>query len=113
MIRLSGYTEDEKTNIAVKYLLPKQLKNNGVKEEELLVTEPAVRDIVENADLILDENRRGAGRVQHQEFVPPLEGALLHEVGFEAKLRQDKPDEARMRTEGMMVQGRHAAFSRL
>ena len=46
VIRLSGYTEDEKTNIAVKYLLPKQLKNNGVKEEELDMTEPAVRDIV-------------------------------------------------------------------
>ena len=46
VIRLSGYTEDEKTNIAIKYLLPKQLKNNGVKEEELLVTEEAVRDIV-------------------------------------------------------------------
>jgi ATP-dependent Lon protease len=35
VIRLSGYTEDEKTNIAMKYLLPKQLKNNGVKDEEL------------------------------------------------------------------------------
>ncbi len=46
VIRLSGYTEDEKTNIAMKYLLPKQLKNNGVKEGELQVTEPAVRDIV-------------------------------------------------------------------
>ncbi|MDD2881453.1 MAG: endopeptidase La [Rhodoferax sp.] len=46
VIRLSGYTEDEKTNIALKYLLPKQLKNNGVKEGELLVTEEAVRDIV-------------------------------------------------------------------
>ncbi len=46
VIRLSGYTEDEKTNIAIKYLLPKQLKNNGVKEEELAVTEDAVRDIV-------------------------------------------------------------------
>jgi len=46
VIRLSGYTEDEKTNIAIRYLLPKQLKNNGVKEEELLVTEDAVRDIV-------------------------------------------------------------------
>ncbi|NCN71279.1 MAG: endopeptidase La [Betaproteobacteria bacterium] len=46
VIRLSGYTEDEKTNIAIKYLLPKQLKNNGVKESELLVTEEAVRDIV-------------------------------------------------------------------
>ena len=46
VIRLSGYTEDEKTNIAVRYLLPKQLKNNGVKEAELLVREDAVRDIV-------------------------------------------------------------------
>ena len=46
VIRLSGYTEDEKTNIACRYLLPKQLKNNGVKTTELLVTEDAVRDIV-------------------------------------------------------------------
>jgi ATP-dependent Lon protease len=46
VIRLSGYTEDEKVNIALKYLLPKQLTNNGVKEAELLVTEEAVRDIV-------------------------------------------------------------------
>ena len=46
VIRLSGYTEDEKTNIAIKYLLPKQLKNNGVKEEELQVTEEAIRDII-------------------------------------------------------------------
>ena len=46
VIRLSGYTEDEKVSIALKYLLPKQLKNNGVKDEELLVTEDAVRDVV-------------------------------------------------------------------
>ena len=46
VIRLAGYTEDEKTNIACRYLLPKQLKNNGVKESELEVTEAAVRDIV-------------------------------------------------------------------
>jgi ATP-dependent Lon protease len=46
VIRLSGYTEDEKTHIAVKYLLPKQMKNNGVKDEELSVDEAAVRDIV-------------------------------------------------------------------
>ncbi|MEZ5702093.1 MAG: AAA family ATPase [Burkholderiaceae bacterium] len=32
VIRLSGYTEDEKTNIAIRYLLPKQLKNNGIRE---------------------------------------------------------------------------------
>lgn len=46
VIRLSGYTEDEKVSIAIKYLLPKQLKNNGVKETELLISEEAVRDIV-------------------------------------------------------------------
>jgi len=46
VIRLSGYTEDEKTNIAIRYLLPKQMKNNGVKDSELVVTEGAVRDVV-------------------------------------------------------------------
>jgi len=46
VIRLSGYTEDEKTNIAMKYLLPKQLTNNGVREGELQIAEEAVRDIV-------------------------------------------------------------------
>src|SRR6476619_4646254 len=39
VIRLSGYTEDEKVNIALRYLLPKQAKNNGVKEDELELTE--------------------------------------------------------------------------
>ncbi|MBM3391019.1 MAG: endopeptidase La [Betaproteobacteria bacterium] len=46
VIRLSGYTEDEKVNIAQRYLLPKQMKNNGLKKEELSVTEDALRDIV-------------------------------------------------------------------
>ncbi len=46
VIRLSGYTEDEKVNIALKYLLPKQAKNNGVKDSEMEVTESAVRGIV-------------------------------------------------------------------
>jgi len=46
VIRLSGYTEDEKVNIAMRYLLPKQMKNNGVKKTELTVTESAIRDIV-------------------------------------------------------------------
>lgn len=46
VIRLSGYTEDEKTHIAMQYLLPKQITNNGVKEGELQVTEDALRDIV-------------------------------------------------------------------
>lgn len=46
VIRLSGYTEDEKTNIATKYLVPKQFTNNGVKADELRIDESAVRDIV-------------------------------------------------------------------
>jgi ATP-dependent Lon protease len=46
VIRLSGYTEDEKINIAIKYLLPKQMTNNGVKESELKIGDDAVRDIV-------------------------------------------------------------------
>jgi ATP-dependent Lon protease len=46
VIRLSGYTEDEKTSIAQRYLLPKQIKNNGLKEEEISVAESAIRDII-------------------------------------------------------------------
>ncbi len=46
VIRLSGYTEDEKVNIAQRYLVPKQQKNNGVKDEELQVTEGAIRGII-------------------------------------------------------------------
>jgi ATP-dependent Lon protease len=46
VIRLPGYTEDEKMNIARRYLLPKQMKNNGLKEEELKVTDAALLDIV-------------------------------------------------------------------
>ena len=46
IIRLSGYTEDEKVSIAMRYLLPKQVKNNGLKASEISVSEPAIRDIV-------------------------------------------------------------------
>jgi ATP-dependent Lon protease len=46
VIRLSGYTEDEKMNIGIKYLLPKQMKNTGLKDGELSISEAAVRDIV-------------------------------------------------------------------
>jgi len=46
VIRLSGYTEDEKVHIAFDHLLPKLMKNNGVKEGELSISEDAVRDIV-------------------------------------------------------------------
>ncbi|MCB1886807.1 MAG: endopeptidase La [Rhodocyclaceae bacterium] len=46
VIRLSGYTEDEKVNIAVRYLLPKQIKNNGLKTSEISVTDEAIRDAI-------------------------------------------------------------------
>jgi len=46
VIRLPGYTEDEKMNIAKKYLLPKQMKNNGLKDGELKVDEKVLLDII-------------------------------------------------------------------
>src|SRR6266700_770898 len=45
-IRLPGYTEDEKMNIARKYLVPKQMKNNGLRDDELKVSDAALMDIV-------------------------------------------------------------------
>jgi len=46
VIRLSGYTEDEKVNIAQRYLIPKQMKNNGLNEGELSIGESALRGII-------------------------------------------------------------------
>ncbi len=46
VIRLAGYTEDEKLNIAQRYLAPKQQKNNGVKPDEMELTESAIRGII-------------------------------------------------------------------
>ncbi|MGE7992923.1 endopeptidase La, partial [Pseudomonas sp. NPDC089554] len=46
IIRLPGYTEDEKVNIAVKYLTPKQVKANGLKKDELDIDVSAIRDII-------------------------------------------------------------------
>ena len=46
VIRLAGYTEDEKLNIAQRYLVPKQQKNNGVRDGEMAITESALRGIV-------------------------------------------------------------------
>lgn len=46
VIRIPGYTEEEKINIARKYLLPKQIKANGLKPEEISIDEEAIRDII-------------------------------------------------------------------
>ena len=46
VIRISGYTEDEKINIATRYLVGKQKRNNGLKEEEISINKPALIDIV-------------------------------------------------------------------
>jgi ATP-dependent Lon protease len=46
IIRLSGYTEDEKINIAERHLLPKTIENHGLKKDELVVSDSALRDIV-------------------------------------------------------------------
>ncbi|MBW2209249.1 MAG: endopeptidase La, partial [Deltaproteobacteria bacterium] len=46
VIRIPGYTEDEKINIAMRYLMPKQIENNGLKDEEISISQNAIRDIV-------------------------------------------------------------------
>ena len=46
VIRLSGYTEEEKINIAMRYLVPKQMKNHGLEEGEIGISEASIRDMV-------------------------------------------------------------------
>jgi len=46
IIRIPGYTEDEKINIAERYLKPKQMRNNGLRDNELVIEESAVRDLI-------------------------------------------------------------------
>ena len=46
VIRIPGYTEDEKINIAMRYLLAKQIKNNGLKDNEVSISENAIRDLI-------------------------------------------------------------------
>jgi ATP-dependent Lon protease len=48
VIRIPGYTEDEKLNIALRYLIPKQLRENGLKDEELRITRATVLDIIQH-----------------------------------------------------------------
>ena len=46
VIRISGYTEDEKTEIAKRYLVPKQIKDNGLKDEEWKINDESIRSII-------------------------------------------------------------------
>lgn len=46
VIRISGYTEEEKVQIAIKYLLPKQMKEHGLKKENIIISENTIRDII-------------------------------------------------------------------
>jgi len=46
VIRLPGYTEDEKLNIARRYLIPKQMRQNGLKEAELKISDSAITDVI-------------------------------------------------------------------
>jgi len=46
VIRIPGYTEDEKVNIALRYLVPKQITNNGLKDTEITIAEDAIRDMI-------------------------------------------------------------------
>lgn len=47
VIRLSGYTEDEKLNIAMRYLVPKQIRNNGLREKEIKIEESAILNMIQ------------------------------------------------------------------
>ncbi len=47
VIRIPGYTEDEKLNIALKYLVPKQIKDNGLKDSEIVINQTAVLEIIQ------------------------------------------------------------------
>lgn len=46
VIRIPGYTEEEKLNIALKHLVPKQLKEHGLSDKNLIISKPALRDII-------------------------------------------------------------------
>ncbi|HZP12258.1 MAG TPA: endopeptidase La [Nevskiaceae bacterium] len=82
VIRLPGYTEDEKASIAEKYLIPKQMKENGLKDGELVVTESAIRSTirhytreagVRNLERLMSKIAR---KVVKQLLLKPKDGAI-------------------------------------
>lgn len=91
VIRLSGYTEDEKTSIAMRYLLPKQLKNNGIKEEELAVDEAAIRDVVRY--YTREAGVRSLERELSKICRKVVKGLLLKQMKPQVKVTADNLDE--------------------
>lgn len=90
VIRLSGYTEDEKVSIAKNYLLPKQLERNGVADGELTVSEGAIRDVVRYY------TREAGVRSLEREMAKICRKAVTEVVKAESsqKAKADKADKA-------------------
>jgi len=84
VIRLSGYTEDEKVNIAKRYLLPKQIKNNGLNDKELNLTEGGIRDIIRF--YTREAGVRGLEREISKICRKVVKGILLKEIGKTASV---------------------------
>ncbi len=78
IIRIPGYTEDEKLNIARKYLLPKQLKNNGIKAKELEITDDAVLGLIRYYT-------REAGVRGLEREIAKIARKVVRELAFERK----------------------------
>lgn len=83
VIRLPGYTEDEKTNIAKQYLLPKQIKNNGLSDSEIKLEESAIRD------LIRYYTREAGVRSLEREIAKVCRKVVKESVMLESKAKAD------------------------
>ncbi len=108
VIRLSGYTEDEKIAIAKQYLVPKQMKNNGLKDHELHIAESALRDITRY--YTREAGVRGAGTRHLQDLPQGRQGAAA-----EGERRQAARGQAagrRQREESRQVSGRAPLYLR-
>jgi ATP-dependent Lon protease len=93
VIRIPGYTEDEKLNIALRYLVPKQLKANGLKPEELKIADTAVRDLVRYY------TRESGVRNLEREIAK-----ICRKVVKEIALAGPKPVKAKKSSKGALVQ---------
>jgi len=89
VIRLSGYTEDEKVNIAQRYLVPKQMARNGLKEDELKLSENALREIIRHY------TREAGVRNLEREIAKLCRKAVRALVG------EDKDSSIHIRTDGL------------